>query len=188
MPHSRAYKRSVNYEESKVPQYELPDPLVFNDGKAVKNHRQWTKKRRAEILEIFSQEMYGHIPSRPEGMHYSTISEEVVYDGLGLRKVVRIFLDSSDAHWFDVLIHIPANANGPVPMFVGLNFKGNDATLDELMKMRKYAVYHKENVRKKTVSLNLFFSDFHFNIAKSNHRQNLFFYIMATEQSSKANL
>lgn len=131
MPHSRAYKRSVNYDESKVPQYELPDPLVFNDGKTVKNHRQWTKKRRAEIIEIFSQEMYGHIPSRPEGMHYSTISEEVVYDGLGLRKVVRIFLDSSDAHWFDVLIHLPAKSDGPVPMFVGLNFKGNDATLDE---------------------------------------------------------
>ena len=131
MPNSQAYKRSVNYDESKVPQYELPDPLVFNDGKTVKNHRQWTKKRRAEIIEIFSQEMYGHIPARPEGMHYRTLSEKTVYGGLGLRKVVRIYLDASDEHWFDVLIHLPAKADGPVPMFVGLNFKSNDATLDE---------------------------------------------------------
>ena len=131
MPNSQAYKRSVNYDESKVPQYELPDPLVFNDGKVVKNHRQWTKKRRAEIIEIFSQEMYGHIPARPEGMHYRTLGEETVYGGLGLRKVVRIYLDTSDEHWFDILIHLPAKADGPVPMFVGLNFKSNDATLDE---------------------------------------------------------
>ena len=103
MPNSQAYKRSVNYDESKVPQYELPDPLVFNDGKVVKNHRQWTKKRRAEIIEIFSQEMYGHIPARPEGMHYRTLGEETVYGGLGLRKVVRIYLDTSDMNLEEVI-------------------------------------------------------------------------------------
>lgn len=128
---SSAYRRNVNYDESKVPAYELPDPLVFNNGKKVKNARQWEKKRRAEILEIFAQEMYGHIPSRPEGLHFKTLSEETVYGGLGLRKVVRIYLDASQAHWFDVLIHLPKNADGPVPMFVGLNFKSNAATLDE---------------------------------------------------------
>ncbi len=126
-----AYKRSVNYDESKVPAYELPDPLVFNNGKKVENARQWEKKRRAEVLEVFSQEMYGHIPGRPEGLHFKTLSEETVYDGLGIRKVVRIYLDASQDHWFDVLIHLPKNADGPVPMFVGLNFKSNAATLDE---------------------------------------------------------
>lgn len=131
VPESQAYRRSVNYDESKVPQYELPDPLVFDNGKTVKNKRQWTKKRRAEIIEVFSQEMYGHIPAAPEGMHWQTISEETVYGGLGLRKVVRLYLDASDDHWFDVLMHLPKNAEGPVPVFVGLNFKGNDATLDE---------------------------------------------------------
>ena len=111
--------------------YELPDPLVFNNGKSVKTSRQWEKKRRAEVLEVFAQEMYGHVPARPEGMHFERISEETVYGGLGIRKVVRIYLDASDAHWFDVLIHLPAEADGPVPVFVGLNFKSNAATLDE---------------------------------------------------------
>lgn len=126
-----AQKRDTNYEESKVPAYELPDPLVFNDGREVKNARQWTKKRRPEILEIFAQEMYGHVPAAPEGLHFKTISEGTVYAGLGVRKVVRIYLDASDKHWFDVLIHLPKDAKGPVPMFVGLNFKSNAATLDE---------------------------------------------------------
>lgn len=126
-----AQKRNTNYDESKVPAYELPDPLLSESGKTVKNARQWTRKRRAEVLEVFAQEMYGHVPARPEGMHFEKISEESVYGGMGIRKVVRIYLDASDAHWFDVLIHLPAETDGPVPMFVGLNFKSNAATLDE---------------------------------------------------------
>lgn len=126
-----AQKRETNYDEARVPAYELPDPLQFDDGREVRNARQWEKKRRPQVLEVFAQEMYGHMPARPEGLHFSTISEETVYAGLGLRKVVRIYLDADQTHWFDVLIHIPKDAAGPVPMFVGLNFKGNDATLDE---------------------------------------------------------
>lgn len=126
-----AQKRETNYDEAKVPAYELPDPLQFDDGREVRNARQWEKKRRPQVLEVFAQEMYGHMPARPEGLHFSTISEETVYAGQGLRKVVRIYLDADQTHWFDVLIHLPKDAAGPVPMFVGLNFKGNDATLDE---------------------------------------------------------
>lgn len=122
---------TANYDESKIPEYVLPDPLVLNGGKKVKNARQWEKKRRGEIIEIFSQEMYGHIPSRPEGLHFKTLNQENVYEGKGIRKTVRIYLDSQEQHWFDVLIHLPAQADAPVPMFVGLNFKSNDATLDE---------------------------------------------------------
>ena len=131
-----AQKRETNYDEAKVPAYELPDPLQFDDGREVRNARQWEKKRRPQVLEVFAQEMYGHMPARPEGLHFSTISEETVYAGLGLRKVVRIYLDADQAHWFDVLIHLPKDAAGPVPMFVGLNFKGNDATLDERADLR----------------------------------------------------
>ena len=112
-------------------QGDLPDPLIFENGKKVRNARQWTEKRRDEILEIFAREMYGHVPSKPEGLHFETISEHSVYDGLGIRKTVRIYLDVQKEHWFDVLLHLPENVSGPVPLFVGLNFQGNDATLDE---------------------------------------------------------
>ena len=128
---AKAQEIAINYDEDKIPTYELPDPLLMNNGKRVKNARQWTNKRRAEILEIFAQEMYGHIPARPEGLHFKKMSEETVYKGLGIRKVVRVYLDKAEQHWFDVLIHLPKNTEHPVPVFAGLNFKGNDATLDE---------------------------------------------------------
>ena len=71
----------INYDETKIPAYELPDPLIFNNGKKVANADEWTEKRRAEILEIFAQEMYGHVPARPDGQHFKVLREETVYEG-----------------------------------------------------------------------------------------------------------
>ncbi len=122
---------SVNYDESLVKPYTLPDPLVFNNGKRVRNARQWNHRRRAEILEIFASEMYGHVPGRPAGLHSKVLSEETVFEGLGIRKTVRLYLDSQEEHWFDVMIHQPANSLAPVPVFTGINFQGNDATLTD---------------------------------------------------------
>lgn len=109
----------------------LPDVLVRADGTPVRTAAEWADGRRAEVLEMFSQEMYGHVPGRPEGLHFEELSSEEAFDGLAVRKTVRIWLDAPGEHYFDVLIHLPVQANGPVPMFAGLNFKGNDATLDE---------------------------------------------------------
>lgn len=112
----------VNYDESKVPEYVLPDALTFDNGREVRNKRQW-KRRREEIIEAFASEMYGHVPARPKGLHFATVSEEKgLFDGVADKKVVRIFLDKEETHSFDVLIYMPAKAEGPVPMMVGLNF------------------------------------------------------------------
>ena len=52
-------RNSVNLDESKVPDYTLPDPLICNDGTRVTIIKQWETQRRAELLEIFSSQMYG---------------------------------------------------------------------------------------------------------------------------------
>lgn len=54
--------QETNYDESKVPKYELPDPLVFSDGTPVKNRQDWTNKRRSEILQLFRDHVYGVMP------------------------------------------------------------------------------------------------------------------------------
>ena len=41
----------TNYDESKVPEYTLPDPLVAADGTKVTDAETWLAKRRPEILE-----------------------------------------------------------------------------------------------------------------------------------------
>ena len=43
----------VNYDESKVGSYTLPDPLVLANGKPVRDAKTWTEKRRPEIVRLF---------------------------------------------------------------------------------------------------------------------------------------
>ena len=52
----------VNYDESQVPNIELPDPLKANDGQIIETAKQWEKKRRPELLRMFSEMEYGVTP------------------------------------------------------------------------------------------------------------------------------
>ncbi|MCA9228870.1 MAG: hypothetical protein KDA47_24810, partial [Planctomycetales bacterium] len=38
-----AQPAGFNYDEAKVPQYELPDPLTTNDGRPVSSAEMWTQ-------------------------------------------------------------------------------------------------------------------------------------------------
>ena len=42
----------VNYDEAKVGNYSLPDPLKLNNGKPVRDSRTWFSRRRPEFEEI----------------------------------------------------------------------------------------------------------------------------------------
>ncbi len=117
----------VNYDENKVPLYTLPDPLVCLDGTKVADAKTWKEKRRGEILRLFENHMYGKMPGRPEGMHAETrFINETALGGKAILKEVRVYFtaDNSDP-WMDMLIFLPKEVNGPVPVFVGLNFGGN---------------------------------------------------------------
>ena len=51
---------AVNYDESKVPPFTLPDVLTFSDGTKLKDPSEWPR-RRAEILRVFEKGMYGRM-------------------------------------------------------------------------------------------------------------------------------
>src|SRR5262245_13333859 len=53
-----------NYDEAKVGEYKLPDPLVLADGRAVRDSKTWNERRRAEILELYKAHVYGRVPAR----------------------------------------------------------------------------------------------------------------------------
>ena len=120
-------KFEPNYDESKVPDYTLPDPLVLNDGTPVKNAQTWTEKRRPEVLGLFETHVYGKSPGRPEGLRFETLSvDKEALGGKATRKQVRVhFADGPDAPAMDLLIYVPNDEKGPHPAFLGLNFGGN---------------------------------------------------------------
>jgi hypothetical protein len=44
--------KPVNYDETAVPAYTLPDPLRFSNGDEVKDTVEWINRRRPEIQSI----------------------------------------------------------------------------------------------------------------------------------------
>ena len=51
-------KREINYEESAVPAYILPDLLTCLDGQPVKSVTEWETVRRPEIMHILATQEY----------------------------------------------------------------------------------------------------------------------------------
>jgi hypothetical protein len=124
-----AQRPDVNYDESKVPAYTLPDPLTMESGRRVTDAAMWKTRRRSEILKSFETHMYGRSPGRPQAMRFEVISaDQPALGGKALRREVEVhFTGRSDGPGMTILIYRPAVASGPVPAFLGLNFAGNQS-------------------------------------------------------------
>ncbi len=123
----------VNYDESKVPPYTLPELLRFSSGAPVRTARDW-RRRRAEILRLFEEEVYGRTPvGRPAGMRFEVLSPAApALDGSVLRKQVRIhFSPQPDGPRMDLLLYLPRNSGGKAPAFLGLNYMGNQTVRND---------------------------------------------------------
>ncbi|MBS3772553.1 MAG: acetylxylan esterase, partial [Bacteroidales bacterium] len=128
MSSSHAQEFEPNYDESKVPDYELPDPLTFSDGSKVNTPSEW-EERRKEILRLFENHVYGKMPGKPENLTFEERKNiPSVLDGLATLKEIRIHVKQNNhKHHFDLLLFIPNKPKKPVPVFLGLNFDGNQS-------------------------------------------------------------
>lgn len=117
----------ANYDEAKVPAYTLPDPLVMADGRPVTNAAMWHDERRSELLQFFRTQVYGKSPPKPAKLRFEPIeSDSHALGGLATRKQVAVVIGPAErAVRVNVLMYVPNNAPGPVPVFLGLNFGGN---------------------------------------------------------------
>lgn len=116
-----------NYDESKVPKYTLPDPLVMADGRKVADAKMWQAKRRPEILELFQTNVYGRSPGRPAKMKFAVTSlDRKALGGMATRKEISVyFTGKKDGPKMDLLIYLPNDAKQRAPAFLGMNFQGN---------------------------------------------------------------
>lgn len=117
----------VNYDEAKVPAYTLPDPLQFENGTAVADAATWHEVRRGQILSLFETHIYGRTPARPIEMWSEITSLQIgALHGLATRKEISLHFRNAQAEArLDLLLYLPAEQTGPVPLFLGLNFFGN---------------------------------------------------------------
>ena len=121
-------------DEAKVPAYTLPDPLVCQDGTRVADAAAWREKRRPELLRLFENEMYGRtLVPRPANLKFVVREEQKdARGGKATRlRVGVLFEGREDGRQMELLVYLPNNAAGRVPVFLGLNFDGNYTVTDE---------------------------------------------------------
>jgi hypothetical protein len=116
-------KRSEhNFEESRVPNYELPDPLVLEDGQTIRNKREWTTKGRPALLQLFRENVYGVRPDTKYQIEYEEIGRRENAFGLGAtgRQIRATIHARGRSHSFDFVIVVPRTRT-PVPVVVQIN-------------------------------------------------------------------
>ena len=105
-----------------------PDPLVAEDGSKVTSAEEWREKRRPELLEFFTREMYGRNPGRPEAMTFEVFDrDKTALGGTATRIQIAIRPGGDGGPRIDLLVYVPNQVKGPAPAILGLNFWGNHA-------------------------------------------------------------
>ena len=117
-------KKKLNFDESKVRKFVLPNPLISLDGNRIKTPKEWFEKRRPEIVKLISDEMYGHVPNLPISMT-SKVSSIHSEENITYKQVVLKLSNGNDSIEVDVLICLPSNIKGPLPVILCMNFMGN---------------------------------------------------------------
>ena len=123
----------VNYDESRVGTYTLPDPLLLSDGKRVRDAKTWTQKRRPELVRLFEENQFGRSPGRPAGMTFDVFDKgTAAIEGKATRTQVTIYFSSNKAGpKMDLLLYVPAGIRKPVPLLLNLSFAANSSMVDD---------------------------------------------------------
>lgn len=123
---TNAQRENIIYDESKVPEYQLPDVLTRFNGTKVKTEKTWYKKQSPEISKLFKDEVYGNVPGK---LKISEIkvweTSENAVNGLAIRRQISLFFKKNDKNLeVNVLLYLP-KSNKKAPVFLAYNFNGN---------------------------------------------------------------
>ncbi|MGH9626466.1 MAG: acetylxylan esterase, partial [Bryobacteraceae bacterium] len=127
-PHHPNAPNAVNYDESKVKPYTLPNALVFNDGQKVATPAMWWNKRRPQLVWMFNESMYGWIPAYTPKVNWQLAG--IVHNKIGSYPVItkKLVGHVDDSFYPPIAVNIPltlvtpANATGPVPVILEFHF------------------------------------------------------------------
>jgi hypothetical protein len=118
-------------EVARLPAHaELADPLVMFNGERVKSKEDWIARRRPELKALFAHYMYGVAPPA-EKIQATQRSAANLIDVPARAQEIDISFGPPEAPKVHLMLIVPNNRKGPVPVFVGMNFCGNHAILKE---------------------------------------------------------
>lgn len=122
--------QETNQDESKVPDYILPELLVSENGKIITNTSEWEDQRRPELIRLFSNYMYGEsfaLTASDIYREYKIVEEDPnAIQGKAICKQIQLTYTLSDGTKRELLLllYLPKTAN-IAPVFLSYNFNGN---------------------------------------------------------------
>lgn len=119
-------------EPDQLPSHpELPDPLVMFNGERISNKQQWIDKRRPELKTLFQHYMYGYLPPVAKIKAKVEHEDAKAFGGKATLREMAISIGPPDTPPIHLLLVVPNQRKGPAPVFVGINFCGNYAIVDD---------------------------------------------------------
>jgi len=116
----------VNYDEARLPKYDLPPLLLTAEGKKITTAEEWFTIRRPQIMSLFSNIVYGRVPEAqsPIKTTREIVKEDKHFmEGKATRKDVKIrFSNEFGEAEMLVLVFVPNGAKKPVPCFMKHSF------------------------------------------------------------------
>jgi hypothetical protein len=108
----------------------LPDPLAFMDGRKVASKDDWTAKRRPELKTLFERYMYGRFPAPRPTSAKVLFEDRQAFGNNAVVSEIELTVEGAEASPFRLLLVLPAG-KPKASVFLGLNFCGNHAVLDD---------------------------------------------------------
>lgn len=103
---------------------EAPDALTMFNGTKVTSKKEWLKKRRPELKDLFQHYEYGQLPAPRKITAHVELTDPNYYGGKATLRLVTIRFGEPEPH-IDLLVVTPNHNRGPAPVFLGMNFGGN---------------------------------------------------------------
>lgn len=119
---------AANSSEEKVNKYTLPDPLILKNGQKVKNLKDWTEKRRPELVTDFENEIYGRLPQNLPAVNWQVISvKDTLLGNQAIKqKILKGIVDNSAFPAIKVEINLllvtPAKVSKAVPVVMEFGY------------------------------------------------------------------
>ena len=84
---------TANYDESKVPEIDLPDPLTTFSKQQILTSSAWNELRKPELTAFYETEVFGKVPGSIDNIAFKIVEEsKSALDGRARRKQVQVTL------------------------------------------------------------------------------------------------
>ena len=119
-------QKGFNYYEDSIPHYTVPELLLSYKGKEIKTKNDWMRYRRPELLEMFSENVFGKVPDTKYTESFKVVNtDRNAMGGAATLKQVEIKIESDGKSLvINLTLFVPNNAVKPSPVFLLIDNRG----------------------------------------------------------------